>query len=706
MTRVAVAAALAVSAGVGVTSAPAVPAAAAGTGVLPAGAVVRISVPEAVGGKTVIGQLAVDGVTAAGWAAAYPCDDGLPRTADGQAARADLNYDGRITPAWSNRLVVQADADGDVCVVSFRPAAIIVDVNAVTFDTGISSFPNRRTDTRTDPEPLLQPGAVLRVRVPEARGRKTVVGNLAVDRVVAAGFVTAYGCDDGVPLGPGGVARADLNFDGRVTPVWSNRLVVQADADGEVCFVASRAAAMVVDLNGVSEVGLFSFDNRRTDTRTTATPVLPAGGVLRIGVPEALGGETVIGQVAVDRVSQGGFVTAYPCDAGLPRGPDGNVSRADLNFDGRVTPVWSNRLVVEADADGEICLATSAPAALVVDINGVSDVGIFSFANRRTDTRLGNAQLETAGGRGPGVPVWPVYTTRPGVVGGAALTGRPADAAVTARPILAVKIDNYRLARPPWGLELADAVFEENVEGVSRFVALFQTNLPVDVGPVRSARTQDLDLLPAMNRPVFAYSGANPGVSDWIASASASGVLVDHSAQRYPCYRRATEKPGPHNLVLDAACAVQRAAGPGAAVPLWSIDAAWSPAGVAGTAPDTTFAVPMDGVVVEWTWDAATGTYVRAQDGEPHVAMSGVRIAAQNVVVLQVVYQPSPVDARSPAAVSIGTGSGVVHRDGVAIPITWSRPTAYDPFELRHAVTGQPIPLQVGTTFVELTRAP
>ena len=72
---------------------------------------------------------------------------------------------------------------------------MIVDVNAVTFDTGVNSFPNRRTDTRTGPNPLVAGGGVLRVSVPEAVGGKTVVGQLTVDRAVDAGFVTAYGCD-------------------------------------------------------------------------------------------------------------------------------------------------------------------------------------------------------------------------------------------------------------------------------------------------------------------------------------------------------------------------------------------------------------------------------------------------------------------------------------------------------------------------------
>ena len=94
---------------------------------------------------------------------------------------------------------------------------------------------------------------------------------------------------------------------------------------------------------------------------------------------------------------------------------------------------------------------------------------------------------------------------------------------------MAVKIDNYGPARPQWGLERADAVIEENVEGITRFVALFHSNLPTAVGPVRSARTGDLDLLTAMNRPVFGFSGANPGVTQWIDSAEGSGVLVSET---------------------------------------------------------------------------------------------------------------------------------------------------------------------------------
>lgn len=546
-------------------------------------------------------------------------------------------------------------------------------------------------------------GGVVRVSVPEAFGGKTVVGQLTVARAVGEGYVTGYGCADGLPRdGAGRVDRSDLNFDGSVSPVASNRLIVQADSAGDVCFYTSRPAALVVDVNGVADDGIGSFRNRRIDTRRSPIERVPAGGEVKVAVPEAVGGKTVVGQLTVARTSEVGFVTAYGCADGLPRDGAGRIDRSDLNFDGTVSPAGSNRLIVQADVDGNVCLRPSHPAALVVDVNGASEIGISSFPNRRLDTRLsGVTSAERAIGV-DGVPVWPAFEPLGPVSGVAALTGRPAAAAVTRRPVVAVKIDNFRMARPQWGLDLADVVFEENVEGVTRFVALFHTHHPETVGPVRSARTGDLDLVAGMNRPVFAYSGANPGVTAWIASATSSGVLVDFTAQRRPCYSRTDTRPGPHNLLFDTACATVASPAAGPARPLWAIDGSWTPPSDAP--PDSTFVVPMDGVRVEWTWDAGLKRYVRSQDREPHEVVSGVRISASNVVELRTEHVPSPVDARSPHPVTVGAGSAVVHRNGRAIPVVWSRSSPHGPFEFFHVTSGERVPLDVGVTFVELTR--
>ena len=673
---------------------------------LAAGDTLRVAVPGAEGGKTVIGQLTVARAGTKGYVTAYGCDAGVPRDADGSIDRSDLNYDGRVVSTWSNRLIVEADDDGEICFYTYGPVEMIVDVNAVSFDTGITSFANRRTDTRAAAGGgAVVAGGVMRVNVPEAAGAKTVVGQLTAARATGNGYVTAFGCDDGIPRDrDGAVDRSDLNYDGRITPARSNRLIVQADADGDICLYTSDRVDLVVDVNGVADTGITSFANRRTDTRTGSGPV-GAGEVMRVNVPEAAGSKTVVGQVTAAQIDAAGYVTAFGCDDGLPRDQAGAVDRSDLNYDRRLASSLSNRLIVRADADGDVCFFTLSRVDLVVDLNGVSGAGISSFPNQRTDTRYGT----TPGSRGvptdaDGVPLWPPYTPLPALDGVAALTGEPAGPDVTSAPIIAVKIDNYRLARPHVGLDRADAVLEVNVEGVSRFIALFQSRTPPLVGPVRSARTTDLDLLAAMNRPVFAYSGANAGVDRWIDSASSSGLLVDRGAQVSGCYSRAAERPGPHNLLLDPACALASGGDPGPARPLWSIDAGWTPGPGIEFASDTTFEVAMDGVRVEWAWDAGSQTYLRSQDSVPHTVETGARITASTVVELTSVHTPSPVDARSPNVVTLGNGNARVHRDGQAISATWTRERPYDPFTFRDASTGALLPLDQGVTFLEFIR--
>ncbi|MEM8618465.1 MAG: DUF3048 domain-containing protein [Actinomycetota bacterium] len=685
----------------------------ANDGLLLPGEVLRVPVPEAFGGKTVLGQLTVDRVTGRGFVTAYGCADGPPRDDGGALARSDLNFNGAISPVASNRLIVEADDAGDICFITHRPAALIVDVNATSFDTGITSIPNRRTDTRerASGAQTVAAGGVLRIRVPEAVGGRTVIGQLTVDRATQRGFVVAYPCDAGLPrTADGRPARSDLNVDGTIGPVASNRLIVAADDDGDICVYTQRELALIVDINGVTDDGIESFVNARTDTRANGAgqQIVPAGNLLRVAVPAAEGGKTVIGQLTVDRASERGFVTAYGCDGGLPRNNDGEIARSDLNVDGRIGPVASNRLIVAADDDGDICLYTQRAVALIVDVNAVStDTAISAFPNRRTDTRADDAPSGPVIPPEGGAPIWPTYDLMPALVGIAALTGDPANKSVTERPALAMKIDNFGPARPQWGLDAADAIFELNAEGVTRFLALFHTRLPDRVGPVRSARTADLDLLAAMNRPVFGFSGANAGVTAWIDSASSSQVLSDFSAQRNQCYERSPDRPGPHNLLIDPRCAVfdalERATPPGAAQPMWSIDATWVPPAEVAVTPTATFTVPMDGVEIDWIWSG--GRYLRFQDGEPHLAESGQHIDADNVVVIRTEHPPSIVDGRSPNPLSVGTGTATVHRDGVSFDATWSRATPYDRFSFFDTATGLPILLDRGTTFVHLARA-
>jgi hypothetical protein len=142
---------------------------------------------------------------------------------------------------------------------------------------------------------------------------------------------------------------------------------------------------LAVSFLATSLVGIASADVQDNIAVASSEGSIPAGGTLRVNVEQAIGGKTVIGNLAAtNQNGRPGFVTAFGCDDGLPKDGNGNVIKSDLNHVGQT---GSNRLIVEADKDGDVCFYSSTAADLVVDVNGVSDTGIDSFPNVRTDTR-------------------------------------------------------------------------------------------------------------------------------------------------------------------------------------------------------------------------------------------------------------------------------------------------------------------------------
>src|SRR5450755_1962688 len=115
----------------------------------------------------------------------------------------------------------------------------------------------------------------------------------------------------------------------------------------------------------------------------------------------------------------------------------------------------------------------------------------------------------------------------------------------TLRRVLAVKIDNIARARPQTGLTGADIVYVLPVEGgLSRFMAVFSSRMPAVIGPVRSARLEDLQILRQFGRPAFAYSGAAPAVLPVVERSR----IVDLYDGRARGYFRDERRIAPHNL--------------------------------------------------------------------------------------------------------------------------------------------------------------
>ncbi|MCE9621247.1 MAG: DUF3048 domain-containing protein [Actinomycetia bacterium] len=281
------------------------------------------------------------------------------------------------------------------------------------------------------------------------------------------------------------------------------------------------------------------------------------------------------------------------------------------------------------------------------------------------------------------------------------LTGLPiTDEAAAARPALVVKIDNHSRARPQSGLNEADIVFEEIVEAQTRFAAVFQSQGSDPVGPIRSGRAQDIDLLGSLNHPLFVWSGGNRGVTKAIEASD----FVDLSAQHNEVYGpggfyRSKERGSPHNLYAQTSM-LWTLAPAGAAPPpqqFTYLAAGVAAVGEAAAGVD----LVMDGLDVGWRFDAATGRYLRTTEGEPHLDAATGQISSANVIVMVVEYFPKPSAAGSPQAITTGFWDVLVFTGGVLVRGTWSRPDRLSPIVLTDT-NGQPIALTPGNTWVEL----
>ncbi len=267
---------------------------------------------------------------------------------------------------------------------------------------------------------------------------------------------------------------------------------------------------------------------------------------------------------------------------------------------------------------------------------------------------------------------------------------------------LVVKIDNNQGAVPQRALHDADIVFEEEVEfGISRFLAMFHSEFPTTIGPVRSARTTDFGILGAFNLPVLAASGGNPTVLQILNEFDGVALVNRDRASTPWAYSRDTSRPAPHNLYVNSSQIM--ASAPEGIAPQAIFQ--YREAGIPSALGDSTDGVRIDygRTRVEYQWNQALLGWQRTQAGQTHKLDDGTVIAPDNVVVLEMEHRQSPADADTPEAVSTGIGLAHVYTDGKHIVGTWQRFDVSQPFTLRAGP--EPILLTPGETFVQLVRA-
>jgi hypothetical protein len=289
-------------------------------------------------------------------------------------------------------------------------------------------------------------------------------------------------------------------------------------------------------------------------------------------------------------------------------------------------------------------------------------------------------------------------TTPPAVLPLLGTPGEPPD-----RAALGVKLDNTDNGRPQTGVGQADVVFEEMVEGgLTRLLAVFHSQDPDDLGPVRSARSTDLAVLGELGQPLFAWSGANPTFRAAVEAAD----LADVGFSAVPgAYRRDGDRRAPYNLFADPA-ELRDAVDAGAPPPmLFAYRAAGEPLSGTRAQPARGFRASTLATSIEWTWNAQTGLWERSQNGTPDVDSTGSRVAAPNVVVRTTPYRDSGVrdstGAVVPEAVAVGEGDAWLLSDGKAQPGRWSKASDDAP-TLCTTTDGQPLRLTPGQTWVEI----
>jgi hypothetical protein len=309
-----------------------------------------------------------------------------------------------------------------------------------------------------------------------------------------------------------------------------------------------------------------------------------------------------------------------------------------------------------------------------------------------------------SGGDEPAAPAPAPTTSAPPAV--FPLTGLPTGGdAKAARPALSVKVDNTRKARPQAGLNDADLVHEELVEGgLTRLLVTYHSKDAGEVAPVRSVRPVDGPLLRQLGGGLFAFSGGAAGVVDRVRPAS--GATFVGIRQAPAAYRRAPDRPAPYNVVTSTAALYEagRRLAPGLRPPPPFLSfAAEPPAGGRPVRQARLRFSPFSRAA--WRWDAAGGRFVREQDGTQDRLVDGRAVTTDNVVVLRVAIRLDEnrdvLGNRTPDPVVIGQGRAWLLRDGRLVAGTWRRPSAARPLRLL-GQDGKPLALRPGRTWVEL----
>lgn len=271
-------------------------------------------------------------------------------------------------------------------------------------------------------------------------------------------------------------------------------------------------------------------------------------------------------------------------------------------------------------------------------------------------------------------------------------------------PVIGVKVDDTANGRPPIGLEKADVIYIEQVEGgLTRMLAVFATHKPT-VEPVRSVRASDCELLRQYGRVILVASGGGGQSLPTLDRSGLVGVINDRGGAGFS---RDYNRVAPYNLSSDLAAVSRLVKGEGSRDVgfTWSKTDARLAKARAGLAVHAT----VGSTPVTYEWNTRLQRYVRMIDGSALTAASGTPISTANVLLQfgQVRADPTDVDVMgnvSHYTKTVGNGRVVLFRDGKRIDGKWSRPRADAPTRYTD-MYGKPLLFELGGVNVILTAA-
>jgi hypothetical protein len=296
----------------------------------------------------------------------------------------------------------------------------------------------------------------------------------------------------------------------------------------------------------------------------------------------------------------------------------------------------------------------------------------------------------------------PTYTSTyvaPPPVSLAPLTGEVVAAPITT-PALSAKVDNHPDARPQFGLERTDIVFEELVEGgLTRYVAIWQSDVPEEIGPVRSIRPMDPDIISPFGG-IVAYSG---GQYRFVAAMEATGVYnaIHGQSDTEETFYRTDLKDSPHDVIVRAQQVIARHLDlPAPAQQFsYSLDVPSSTAALDGTPIAAVGLVIGGDATPSWGYDPTRLAYLRYMTGgEPDLDEAGGQLTATNLIVLRV---DVTYDYDIPKTELISAGEAWVSSGGGTVHGTWSKGSPTERIRIVDD-NGVPVRLAPGNTWIEL----